>query len=120
MGRYKVENKNTFNSDVDDDGDFDAVVEIFFCEYSECHMTTKSSKLAVFLNNDGVYHFTAEVSFTEKVSALYGKINSVEGGKVAVDIYDIPEGGPQCCPELERFETYLFKKDRLIKVRRDE
>ncbi len=112
MGRYKVENKNTFNSDLDGDGDFDAVVEIFFCEYESCHPTTNSSKLVVFLNNNGTYRFSAERSFT-----LYGKINSVDEGKITVGVYDLEEDDPQCCPELKRFETYSFKNGRLVKVK---
>ncbi len=63
ISKYKVENKNTFNSDVDGDGDFDAVVEILSCEYDSCHPTTNSSKLVVFLNNNGTYRFAADNDF---------------------------------------------------------
>ncbi len=30
--KYKSENKNVFWADINDDGEFDAIVEIFFCE----------------------------------------------------------------------------------------
>lgn len=113
MGKYKVENKNTFNSDVDGDGDFDAVVEIFFCEHESCHPTTNSSKLAVFLNNNGAYRLA-----TDKDFVLYGKINSVEDGKIYVDIYSLDEDDPQCCPQLKRSEVYSFKGNKLVKVRK--
>jgi hypothetical protein len=113
MGKYKVENKSTFNSDVDGDGDFDAVVEIFFCEYDSCHPTTNSSKLVVFLNNNGTYRFAADKGFV-----LYGKINSVEDDKIYVDVYSLEEDDPQCCPQLKRSEAYSFKGNRLVKAKR--
>jgi hypothetical protein len=112
MGRYKVENKNTFHSDVDGDGDFDAVVEIFFCEYESCHPTTNSSRLVVFLNDKGAYRFAADRGFV-----LYGKINSIEDAKISVDIYSLDEDDPQCCPQLKRNEIYSLKGTRLIKVK---
>lgn len=111
MGRYKVENKNTFRSDVDGDGDFDAVVEIFFCEYESCHPTSNSSKLVVFLNDKGTFRFAADRGFV-----LYGKINSVDDAKIYVDIYGLDQDDPQCCSQLKRNEAYSFKGNRLIRV----
>ena len=94
------------------DGEFDAVVEIFFCETENCHPTTKSSELVVFLNKKGNYQFVASKGFT-----LFGKINSIDDGVIRVDIYDLGEDDPQCCPELKRSESYSLKGKRLIKVR---
>ena len=47
------ENKNIFWADINDDGEFDAIVEIFFCERTSCHPTTNSSEVVVFLNKKG-------------------------------------------------------------------
>jgi len=109
--KYSVSNKNTFNADVNGDGEFDAIVEIFFCETGNCHPTTKSSELVVFLNNNGSYRFAASKGFS-----LFGKINSIEDGIIYVDVYDLDEDDPQCCPELKRSEAYSFKGSRLVKV----
>ena len=113
MGRYKISNTNTFNSDVDGDGDFDGIVEMFFCEYDNCHPTTSSSRLAVFLNTGGSYRLAVDKSFV-----LYGKINSVDDGTINIDVYDLDGDDPQCCPEIKRFEKYRYKANRLIKVKR--
>ena len=102
--KYKSENKNIFWADINDDGEFDAIVEIFFCERTSCHPTTNSSVVVVFLNKKGKFTFGASKGFS-----LFGKINSIENGKIKVDVYDLDEGDPQCCPELKRHETYSFK-----------
>jgi hypothetical protein len=110
--KYSVSNTNTFNADVNGDGEFDAIVEMFFCETENCHATTKSSELVVFLNNNGSYQFAASKGFS-----LFGKINSIEDGIISVDVYDLEEGDPQCCPELKRNEAYSLKGNRLVKAR---
>jgi hypothetical protein len=112
MDRYAVKAKNTFYSDVDSDGDFDALVEIIFCEYSNCHPTTQSSKLAVFLNSGNSYRFAVDREFT-----LFGKINSIKENKIKIDVYTLDEGDPQCCPELKRSETYQYKQNKLVKIK---
>ena len=111
--KYSVNNTNTFNADVNGDGEFDAIVEIFFCETGSCHATTNSSELVVFLNNNGSYRFAASKGFR-----LFGKINSIEDGVIFVDIYSLDEDDPQCCPELKESEAYSLKGNRLVKVQR--
>ncbi len=111
--KYSVSNTNTFNADVNGDGEFDAVVEMFFCETENCHPTTKSSELVVFVNDNGTYRFAASKGFS-----LFGKINSIEDGIIYVNVYDLDEGDPQCCPEIKRSEAYSLKGNRLVKVRR--
>ncbi len=111
--KYSVSDKNTFNADMNGDGEFDAIVEIFFCETGNCHPTTRSSELVIFLNNNGIYQFVASKGFS-----LFGKINSIEDGVIRVDVYDLDEGDPQCCPELKRIELYSLKGNRLVKVRK--
>lgn len=110
--KYRVSSKNIFNADVNGDGEFDAVVEIFFCETGNCHATTKSSELVVFISNNGVYQFTASKGFS-----LFGKINSIEDRIISIDVYDLEEGDPQCCPDLKRNEVYMLKGSKLIKAR---
>jgi hypothetical protein len=109
--KYSVSNKNTFYADVNGDGVFDAIVEIFFCETVSCHATTNSSELIVFLSKSGNYRFAASKGFR-----LYGKINSIEDKVIYVDVYDLEEGDPQCCPEKKRSEAYFLKGNRLVQV----
>ena len=111
--KYSVSDKNIFNADMNGDGEFDAVVEIFFCETGNCHPTTKFSELVVFLNKNGKYQFVASKGFR-----LYGKINSIADGVIRIDVYDLDEGDPQCCPELKRIEFYSLRGNRLTKVRK--
>lgn len=110
MKFYAVKNQNIFYSDVDDDGDFDAVVEVFFCEKTSCHPTTQSSKLAIFINDKKKYKMTANTNFS-----LFGKINSVNKSKIRVDVYGLDGDDPQCFPTLKRSEVYEFKNNKLIK-----
>jgi hypothetical protein len=111
--KYSLTNKNIFYNDIDNDGDFDAIVELFFCESGSCHPTTNSSELVVFLNKKGVFSFAASKGFS-----LFGKINSIEDGKINIDIYSLDEDDPQCCPELKRSEVYLLKGNKLIKSKK--
>ena len=110
--KYSLTNKNIFYNDIDDDGDFDAVVELFFCESGSCHPTTNSSELVVFLNKKGVFSFAASKGFS-----LYGKINSIEAGKIYIDVYSLDEDDPQCCPELKRSEVYSLKGNKIVKIK---
>ncbi|HRH40075.1 MAG TPA: hypothetical protein PKY82_00420 [Pyrinomonadaceae bacterium] len=112
MGRYKIENKNTFFSDIDGDGDFDAVTEIFFCESSSCHPTTQVSKLVVFTNQNNKFTL-----LTDKTFRVYGKINSINKGKIRIDVYGFGEDDPQCCPSLQRQESFILKGKTLVKTR---
>lgn len=109
--KYKIINKNTFNADVNGDGKFDAIVEMFFCEIDSCHPTTKSSELVIFLNNKGSFRFAASKGFS-----LFGKINSIKDKIIYVDVYDLDEDDPQCCPNLKRSEEYFLKGSKLIKI----
>lgn len=111
--RYSLENKNTFYSDLDNDGDFDAVAELFFCEKLNCHPTTKSSELIVYLNNNGKFNFVASKRFS-----LFGKINSIEDGKIYIDVYSLDEDDPQCFPELKKREIYTLKSKKLVTVKK--
>lgn len=109
--KYAVDNKNTFYDDLDSDGDFDAIVEVFFCEKSSCHPTTRWSELIVYLNNNNDYIFAASKGFS-----LFGKVNSIKDGKIFVDVYGLEENDPQCCPRLLGKEIYELRKNKLVKV----
>lgn len=110
--RYAVTNKNIFYSDLDEDGDFDAIVEIFFCEESSCHPTTNWSELVVYLRNENSYAFAASKGFS-----LFGKINSIKDNKIQIDIYGLDEDDPQCCPLLKSKEVYKLTGSKLQKVK---
>jgi hypothetical protein len=111
--KYKLTNRNIFYNDLDSDGEFDAIVELFFCERSSCHSTTNSSELVVFLLNRKGFTFSASKSFS-----LFGKVNSIKDRKIQIDVYDLDEDDPQCCPELKRHETYVLKNNKLVKVKK--
>ncbi len=110
--KYKLERKNVFYGDLNNDGQFDAVVELFFCERTSCHPTTNSSELVVYSNRQGKFTFAAFKRFS-----LFGKINSVEDGKIFIDVYGLDEDDPQCCPQLKRSEVYSLRNNKLIRVR---
>jgi hypothetical protein len=111
--KYTLDNKNIFFSDLDGDGDFEAIVELFFCEKSSCHSTTNSSELVIYLNDNGKYSFLASKGFS-----LFGKVNSIEDGKIKIDVYSLDKNDPQCCPELKRKEIYALKNKKLVKIKR--
>jgi len=101
-----------FYSDLDSDGDFDAIVEVFFCEKRSCHPTTGWSELIVYLRGKKGYSFAASKGYD-----IYGKINSIIQSRIYMDIYGFDEDDPQCCPRIKGQEILRLKGKRLVKVK---
>lgn len=118
---YVVHEKKIFYSDVDHDGDLDAVVELSFCESRSCNPTTESSNLAVFLKNRRGYRFVAGktfIKFNEDNSIeMMGKITSVKKGKIYVDVYGCEVDDVVCLPRLLYRAIYSLERNRLVLVR---
>jgi hypothetical protein len=118
---YKEYERRIFYSDVDHDGDLDAVVELAFCKAQDCHPITQSSNMAVFLNNHGSYRFVAGKTFIKfnednSIEAI-GKIRSIKNGQIRVDIYGCEVDDPVCLPKFLYREAYFLKRNRLVRVR---
>lgn len=118
--RYLVYEQKIFYSDVDNDRDLDAVVELSFCESGHCNPTTRSSHMAVFLKSKG-YRFAAGktfIRFNEDNSIeLMGKIKSIKKGKIYVAIYGCEVDDTVCLPKFLFRAIYSFKRNRLVKLR---
>ena len=109
MESYDVKSEKLHKFDLNSDGDIDLVYEVIYCEKSSCHPTTQVSRIAVFLAKNRKYIFATERKYT-----LFGKIANINKNQIKVNIFDIYDGDPQCCPELKRKESLTFRNNKLF------
>lgn len=111
--KYTLNGKHIVYNDLDKDGDQDAIVDFDFCESRSCHTTTHSSTLVVFLNNEGQFSFTSEVN----LQSLYGVVKSIRDGKIYIELTNLKEDDPQCCPSDKSRVVYMLIGNKLAKVK---
>jgi hypothetical protein len=118
---YKVFEKKIFYSDLDNDGDLDAIVELYFCESQRCEPATQSSNVAVFRKDQGGYRFAAGKTFVkfrdDNSIELMGKIKSVKNRKIYFAVYGCEVDDPVCLPRFLYRAIYSFERNKLVHVR---
>lgn len=108
--KFKLENQDVIYHDVNQDGINDAVVALNYCELVNCHTTTKSSELVVYLG-------------VGNKQFVYGDIDSL-GIDLIVDVstngmistqsrYYSEFEDPDCCPSILMNNKFLFKNGKL-------
>ena len=107
---HKLESQDISYADINNDGIKDAVVALRYCEVINCHMTTKSSELAVYLgvgNNQYLYGDirTLGIDLTVYVDAL-GRIYTNSK-------YYSEHEDPACCPSMVVDNGFAFKNGKL-------
>lgn len=123
VGESYVEfEKKVSYSDVDNDGDLDAVVELSFCQSPGCDPITQSSNMAVFLKSKGAYQFASGKTFIkynrDSSTEVIGKIKSIKKGKIYVAIYGCTVDDTTCLPRFLYSATYSFERKRQRLVRK--
>ena len=111
--KYDTEGQKIVMKDINSDGIKDAIVLLYYCEKTNCHMTTKSVDLVVFKG-------LGKNQFTKLGSASLGlkaKINSINNGVINVVSYDYGKTDPGCCPEKETKKSYKIKNGKLAKIK---
>lgn len=111
---YKSEFKDFAYGDIDKDGDQDAIVHIGFRDSVGNHITTASSKLVVFSNNNGQFSFTTDIDPGMAVS----KTLSFKNGKIFITTIDWTADDPSCCPSIKNQLAYNLQGNRLERVKR--
>ena len=111
--KYDTEGQKIVMKDINSDGIKDAIVLLYYCEKTNCHMTTKSVDLVVF-KGLGKNQFTKLGSASFEVKA---KINGINNGVIGITSYNFGENDPHCCPEEETKESYKIKNGKLIKIK---
>lgn len=118
---YKVFGTKTFYSDLDHDGDSDAIIELSFCELRRCGQTTQTSNLVVFLKSKGRYRFAADVGFLkfreDNSIEMTGKVESVRSRKIYVTVYGCEVDDEVCLPKYLYRAIYSFKRGGLVMER---
>jgi hypothetical protein len=99
-------------TDLDNDGDKDAVTVFSFCESLNCHTTTRYSYLVFFRNDGG--NFT-QVS-AHDLQSLYAVVKTISGNKIYLQTTNLKESDPHCCPSDIRRITYALVGNKLKRL----
>lgn len=107
---HKLESQDITYADVNNDGIKDAVVALRYCEVINCHTTTKSSELAVYLGlGDNQYLYgdikTLGIDLTVYVDTL--------GNIYTQSKYYSEHEDPDCCPSMVVDNGFTFKNGKL-------
>nr|WP_115341129.1 DUF805 domain-containing protein [Moraxella caprae] len=107
---HKLEIQDITYADVNNDGIKDAVVALRYCEVINCHTTTKSSELAVYLGlGDNQYLYgdikTLGIDLTVYVDTL--------GNIYTQSKYYSEHEDPDCCPSMVVDNGFAFKNGKL-------
>lgn len=111
--KYKSDYKEIKYSDIDKDGDQDAVVLLSFRESETGHVTTVSYKTVVFSNTNGQFDFTTDLQSEGLVDSWSVKDNTILISTVTWSTDD-----PSCCPSIKTKLAYTLQGNRLERVKR--
>ncbi len=109
--RYTLNNKQIVYSDINHDGISDAIVGLSYCEKTNCHMTTRSFDLVVFIgtgNNKYTYG-------DSRALGLQGTVGA-NGSLITVETMDFNDNDPHCCPSMVLNKKYRFQNGSLVEV----
>lgn len=110
---HKLEYQYTLYADINKDSIKDAIVTLRYCEVTNCHTTTKSSELAVYLgvgNNQYLYGDIRTLGIDLTVSV------SNEGVMVTNSKYYNEHEDPDCCPSMGIINSFAFNDGKLKEV----
>lgn len=111
--KYTLTYQDITIKDVDADGVKDAVAMLYYCEYTNCHPTTRIADLVVFKGGK-------KNQFTKMDTiplGSHGKIKSIDNGLIKVTIQSYQAGDASCCPSNETSKSYKVKKNKLVEVK---
>lgn len=103
---YHADDIRIDRGDFDTDGDDDAVVTIYTCEQSNCHSSTRATRIAHLILTSGAYRlgYYERHTLRAEITDLWG----VEG--IEIQVTDYGPNDPGCCP------SQIIK--RIIPIRR--
>lgn len=107
-----------FIADLNGDKLEDVVLKLYTCEVSNCHNTTGSNDIAVFLNKGNTYELVATKSLgmaVDNITSFYDYDKNVS--MIQVDTLDYGDSDPTCCPSLKKSQKYKLSGTELVLVK---
>lgn len=100
------------SSDVNHDGIQDKIVVLDFCEKTNCHLTTTSTKVLVFTGmKNKQFKYLGSQSFS-----VYATVQKDKKGNITVHQYDYFDEDPHCCPSrITRFNLAIAQGKPVFK-----
>lgn len=106
---HHLDQSESLTVDVNKDGIKDKVVVLDFCEATNCHLTTRSTIIAVFLGDQsGGYKYAASKDFS-----IYASAKLDNKGNVKIIQMDFKDKDPHCCPSNETHFNLLFEHNKV-------
>lgn len=105
--KYRIENESFFLADMNNDGNKDLIITYYSCEQQNCHKTTSSRYISLYLSDKkGNYKYLT----TTEVDGYEAQIYASKG-KISVRAKDYSYNDPSCCPSLDVTYSYKLGKD---------
>lgn len=114
LGEFQYESsvQNVFTEDINGDGLSDIVLKILNCEKEQCHISTRSYSMDIFLNKGNTYQHAV----SESLGGFSVEITSIKNGIIKVESLDYADSDPTCCPSLISSKSYKLSNDKLMQV----
>ncbi len=112
--RYKMVSKIIKPADLNKDGINDQIVLMNYCERSNCHPTTSSTEIAVFIGTkSGNYKYSDSISFN-----IGANITSIQpNGRINLIVDGYGDNDPSCCPSAKSKRSYTFNQGKLVRLK---
>ena len=108
--KFSLKSKEIITADINHDGIKDKITVLNFCEKTNCHPTTMSSEVAVFIGKkDQKFNF-----LDSKYFAVTASIQKDKKGHINVHQYDYFEDDGHCCPSRLTKFNLTVKNGKLI------
>ena len=108
--KFSLKSKEVITVDINHDGIKDKIIVLNFCEETNCHPTTMSSEVAVFIGKkDQKFNF-----LDSKYFAVTASIQKDKKGHINVHQYDYFEDDGHCCPSRLTKFNLTVKNGKLI------
>ena len=108
--KFSLKSKEVITVDINHDGIKDKIIVLNFCEETNCHPTTMSSEVAVFIGKkDKKFNF-----LDSKYFAVTASIQKDKKGHINVHQYDYFEDDGHCCPSRLTKFNLTVKNGKLI------
>ncbi len=112
--KYHLANKVVVMSDLNGDGDQDAVVLAEYCEKTSCHLTTTTMELMIFQGRPNNQFVHVE---TKSLPGVGATVKVYPSKLIEVKCTSFSETDAHCCPSEEIIKRYRLNAGKLYSVR---
>lgn len=108
--KFSLKSKEVITADINHDGIKDKIAVLNFCEETNCHPTTMSTEVAIFIGKkDQKFNFLDSNFF-----AVTASIHKDKRGRINVHQYDYFEDDGHCCPSRLTKFNLTVKDGKLL------